>query len=110
MFSKVRKDPVVVALLLILVGLYAVFQIGGGENSSHVLIRDCINVFWYVAFPVLLAYLLIRPILQRSIEKSSSLRARVFKTFLGVVASILIAAIGLYLLFSIVFGLVMSGG
>jgi hypothetical protein len=109
MMASIIQDPIVVVLSAILLTLLITYQLAGGGNSDSVLLRDFINVFQY-GLLVLFSYLLIRPILSRSVAKSTSPKAKIGKTALGILSSMVIAAAIVFVLFSLAFSLAFSNG
>jgi hypothetical protein len=108
MLQKIAKDPVVIALVVLAIVFFGIYQIGGGQHSSNIAIRNCINIFWYAIIPVLLSYLIISPLLQKSLSKSQSRGKRFRTTLLGVLLAILIAGVGLVAFFWVIVGFAMG--
>jgi hypothetical protein len=109
LMSNIIQDPVVLVLSAILLTLLITYQLAGGGNSDSVLLRDFINVFQY-GLLVLFSYLLIRPILSRSLAKSTTTQSKIGKTALGILGAMVIALAVVYVLISLAFSLAFSNG
>lgn len=102
---KLIKDPVVASLLGISLAMLVIYQVGGGDSSENDLVRNGVN-FPYILL-ILVGYLVIRPHLQRSIAKSTSLPTKIGKIILGIISAIVIAALIVFILFILAFSLVL---
>ncbi len=106
---KILKDPIVAILLSLSIALFVIYQANGGENGTNSHIRNLVNIF-QALLVVLVCYLVIRPWLQRSVNKSTTTRGKVSKSIFGVLVAILLAIAVIVILFSIAFSLAFKQG